>query len=858
MPPAQLFGTYRQYKQDTDSVASWLASTAKACGFATNLLSTPAGTQTSKTGRLKGKQRRNARGGGKKDKPKSEGKKTANHIIAIKDFLPLAQWIAGRRDPAVSVPDIFSTTIDRVIGLRSEFSGKLNESGAQPDAKSDEKHGYFVGVLEAVREVLRPRMTSRTAALAVNAAIDASTDSAQELGSRFAALHVDEPSQGFLDAFRNAPHERPKPCDDDSVSYEAEPHTSLEDALFALTVLMDDLNRIRSRIEWIWSNHTDGIFDLAASAVATNTAISFARGLIEEVSPILDKQVGGAWRVLNKFYLLFCLSKGYEPEQAFLENSQDNFNYDLYDMANECYLVAFRFLNSFVDVLDPRELPLIKEGMFGKYDASSDRASKTGRQKHQEDQILLMEYFTELMTVIRVIHDYPVEDEFLHGMRVLEKTGTVPFSLVFAAQVFLDIHHTMRAMARQSFLAMVDETSIIKNSLELHLDFHKNLKIQNWPVSNDHQLRDLVRLMKWMGSDPVHRAKARVYTRVGMPVPSEMEVHRIMMSSPVLAGLYLFRIRTEMYDVGLAVANAWGSITYTAHLYNALLQERLVESQWSDMDIMLSNFGDSNIWTGGERPKTIADCFQKFCLQMGISASAFTKNRRRNTTVASRAGPRGIKDGAPVSSMFKTQICSGAGMDWTPELIDDIVARSAYQMEGSINDGNLTMTRIDNAQELRAKDQLRQRKSKARASGRDTTLNDLLPNEIAQSLVLTLNSESLEMAFPLLLMHRWCWKLLRSIKDSCDIVLRQLYTPAYMDKESELPWVVGYILMAANGFDGVPDLRLLNLAAVPLNTMIGCGAGRIAIEIAREIGKDIQFAEEDSEDETGGLEGAEV
>ncbi|KAM6523044.1 hypothetical protein FSOLCH5_003669 [Fusarium solani] len=866
MLPIQLLGIYRQYKQDTDSVASWLASTAKACGYPADLLTTTGSksgeTQAPKSGRLKGKQRSKARGGGRaKPKPKPAEKKTAKHVIAIKDFLPLANFIAGRRDPAVSVPDVFSTTIDRLITLRSGFGSKLSDNGVQPDPKSDEKHGYFVGVLEAVREALRPGMTSTTATVAVDAAIDASNDASRDatkdLGSRFAALSVDEPSQAFLDAFRNALHERPKPRDDDHVSYEAEPQTSLEDVLFAITALINDLNRIRSRIEWIWSNHCDGRFDLAAAAVATNTAISIARGLIEEVAPLLNKQDGGAWGVLNKFYLMICLRKGYKPEQVYLNNSKDNFNYDLYDMANECYVVAFRLLNSFVDVLDPRDLPLIKEGMFGKYDPNSNPASKTGREKFQEDQILLMEFFTELITVIRLIPNYPVEDEFLREMKVLEKSSTVPFSLVFAAQIFLDIHHTMRAVTRQSFVTMVDEVTIMDNSLGRHLGFHENLKIQNWPASNDHQLRELSRLMKWMGKDPVHGAKARVYTRAGLPIPSEMEAHRILIYSPVLSGLYLFRLRTEVYDVGLAIANAWGSITYTAHLYNALLKERLLESQWPDMDVVLTMLGDSNIWVGGERPRTTGDYFQKFCLQMGISAAAFTANRRRKTAIASRAGPRGINEGAPVSSMFKTQICSGAEMNWTPELIDDIVARSAYQWEGSVDNGDLIMTQIDDPQELRAKDRLRQQKAKARAAGKDTATDGLVPEELAKTLVLALNSESLEMAFPYLLMHRWCWILLRSVKDNCDPVLRELYTPAYMEKESELPWVVGYILTAASGVDGVRDLRLLNLAAEPFNGMISSGAGQIAIEIARKIGKDIQFENDDSEDETEELEGAE-
>jgi hypothetical protein len=65
-----------------------------------------------------------------------------------------------------------------------------------------------------------------------------------------------------------------------------------------------------------------------------------------------------------------------------------------------------------------------------------------------------------------------------------------------------------------------------------------------------------------------------------------------------------------------------------------------------------------------------------------------------------------------------------------------------------------------------------------------------------------------------------------------------------MQKETELPWVVGYILMAASNVEGAPDKRLLTLAAKACNTMIGSGAGKMGIEIARKTGKDIQFEDE--------------
>ncbi|UPK92078.1 hypothetical protein LCI18_003013 [Fusarium solani-melongenae] len=115
MPPPSSW-----YKQGTDSVTSWLALTAIARVYPTDLLATSHSTPTPKTsGRLKGKARTKAHSSGASD-PKLINEK--RHITAIKDFVPLANFIAGRR---VSVPDVFSTTIDRLIALRSGFGGKL-------------------------------------------------------------------------------------------------------------------------------------------------------------------------------------------------------------------------------------------------------------------------------------------------------------------------------------------------------------------------------------------------------------------------------------------------------------------------------------------------------------------------------------------------------------------------------------------------------------------------------------------------------------------------------------------------------------------------------------------------------------
>ncbi|KAK3315578.1 hypothetical protein B0H66DRAFT_642774 [Apodospora peruviana] len=403
MLPGPLVSVYQQYKQDTDSVASWLASTAQSM-----------------------------------------------RIPCRSAFVKVMRC----RKPLVEGTDVFSTTINRLITTRSGFGSQLAEHGAELDPESDEKHIFFVGVLEAVRDSLRPRAA---------AALDKEE---KKLANRFAVLSVYEPSQAFLDSPAIA---RPKPGDNhDGVVYEAEPQTGAEEVLFVFILMMDDINKVRSRIEWIWSHHRDAYFDLAAAAVATNTA----------------------------------LEREWEIDQLKALKSEDLY-YDTYDIADRTCLIAWSLLRGFRDMLVPKTFPLYLEGMYGDYDPESNRAKTTGREKFQENQILLVEYLTELMTVVRVVPTYPVADEFIRKMKELDKTSEVPLYLVFAAQVFLDIHHIMRAATFNSFETVIRQIAVMDNELEQHLKFHENLKIAHWPAGNDQAIRAQRHLFEWVRSDPV-------------------------------------------------------------------------------------------------------------------------------------------------------------------------------------------------------------------------------------------------------------------------------------------------------------------------------------------------------------------
>lgn len=315
MLPANLVSIYQQYKEDTNAVASWLASTAKACGYPADLLSgdTSQATCPERSKRLKGKARKEAKAAASKSSGSSSKASRPDYIIAIKDFIPLAEFVAASKKPVVSVPSVFTTTLNRVIATRSGFSGQMADLGDSPSTSANSSHSYFVGVLEKVREILKPRTTPASQKAA---SPPTPLDPINQLGGRFARLHVYEPSEEFVAA---PDIERPAKVSKDNATYIAEPLQDLPEVLFAYALLVNDLVTIRGRIQWIWTNYRRGDFDLVACAIATNTACDLARNMMEDSEPMF-KAYGGAIEIGKIFYVSHCMDEGFSLVRLLLKS----------------------------------------------------------------------------------------------------------------------------------------------------------------------------------------------------------------------------------------------------------------------------------------------------------------------------------------------------------------------------------------------------------------------------------------------------------------------------------------------------------------------------------------------------------
>ena len=295
----------------------------------------------------------------------------------------------------------------------------------------------------------------------------------------------------------------------------------------------------------------------------------------------------------------------------------------------------------------------------------------------------------------------------------------------------------------------------------------------------------------------------------------------------------MFGMKLDLQELGLAFLNAWGSAKFTAQIYNAVRQEKFLTKSWLDMELATVIHGDPAIFVG-DRPKNVEDYFQRFALSMGYSAQNFAQGGKRNHSrpIVSNMGPRGQftpQNATPIAhelrfgySNFESKTVSDLGQVLTKVLEID------YELHPEVVAGH-------------------------KSHGKRHTTPEAL-TMICQSLA----SEDLALTFDHFRLHRQAWRLLRAIKEHIAEDLKRFYGPEYIEKENQLPVVVGYVFMTAVSTKklGAPLLpkkkdiissKLLKKASEAIEGMIDSGAGELEIKILRETyGMEIEIELEDA------------
>jgi hypothetical protein len=277
MLPECFIDSYKRYKADTRTIATWLTEGAEISGLTTNKNSVhqPNSTvinQQTKV-KLKGRARKLARDAANAEQKTREQKlpPPQQYVVKTKDFVPMAIAIASRRPPKIKP----STTILEVF-RRTIAARKSCAMWYATGSDGNEGHQHFINVLEEAFSILKP--------LAPKEQVDkirtkhTSTARKNIPENRFDNLVLEDSdesaSEDFMQPISNpSPLKPPIP----DVIYEQDDTENEEEFRFASYCLIKDLNDLRQYLLGLWQRYQRNEVDLAVAAATTNMAMDLVR-----------------------------------------------------------------------------------------------------------------------------------------------------------------------------------------------------------------------------------------------------------------------------------------------------------------------------------------------------------------------------------------------------------------------------------------------------------------------------------------------------------------------------------------------------------------------------------------------------
>ena len=788
--------TYQLYKEQTDKLAQWLVDNAAACGYklpepdrqAAKRNGLPSGTSPSDSapsptpsGRLKGRARKDAKlkNATASVAPIEDPNSQPTYRIKLSQFTELARKVAEAG--VIVVPESVIKLANQVVDLRRGFSRFYEKQATDSTRTADLKHAHFVSTLEEVINILRPPSSGASdnaeyastpidKGNAKKASTDGISNGTEMLSNQFDHLELEEPIEidDALSALNTAMPTTGAAASktDEKVShrveYQSDNNEDDEEKYFAMYCLFTDLHGLRNFIGRTWDDYSDGRIDLITASILTNTAFDLVRRMETKFFAALP-EFESAQKLIQFFMLFISILRGINPRRK--ERPDDWFNYEVADVAQWLYLPTFILLDGFCDVIQPRQMPLMKPGFFGTYDPKADRKAMSLRQMLAEDKIILLEALPEFCLLGDSKVQFPGEDELTKGLREMYKTKKISLFLCFATQIYLDITHIRRDRIGSSFHDLQATGRQAKKTLNSALAQPHSVL---WPEQNDKILRNTLEFIDyWITKDAIDKMR-RVLLK-SMYDKGITEPYYLFSRHPLLCGLLQFSLTMMMREAGSAMAMCWGSILYVCHLYNALRQTSNLSVSWPDMETFILVNTPERLFVGG-LPTTLEDCFKRYSLMMGTAPENFardyqSRNRGRGLKHAKK-GPRDWHVDPPIVKIFKERYLS----------LDGSVRWTILNIESLLKETHTGMHAVKN----------RWKKS-----------HQLSPLQLLTALQVALAADYAELTYDYFGMHTKCMNLLRQLRSENHDKLVQYCGPDYLEREDQISTVAGYIIMIA-------------------------------------------------------------
>ena len=550
----------------------------------------------------------------------------------------------------------------------------------------------------------------------------------------------------------------PEVCSTPDVSCKAEEPTDRLEVCVAFLCLLRDLQQMRKTISDCWLDYRKGAVDLVTAALTSNTALELARHMEEDLHNFTS--YGGAESLLKTQHAMHCRCLKELPEYQNLSDS--DFDSATYDATVESsFWSAYQHLKDYLEQTKDRATgtsPLIEQD--GVYDARADRSRMTGREKTMEDRQLLRAFFTNLSLRSQSADNHVHDDELIRGFIELHSSGiadSIPLWLVFATQIFLDIHHTLRERVTRGFDLLSGASYAIISSIDEQFEHQAESKEPIPPWADE--LRALQVITLTFCNESILE---EFRPPTGSWYDAVIEGHKMLKMHPISCGIRLYAVKSTYRSLALDFVSGYSSIIACAHLNNALIREGFLRERWMDMDLLHLVQDEPNMYAGGA-PKASEQYHKRFCLAvLGFSTTNYARNRRRpQDIVASNSRGRLLESQTPVADAFRRRYCLNqkkknlAAQD-LQKILE--VNKDMFIEETHEGDEKLKCDMI-----IRRARPGEQKTSRRAAFRSDRKIDSLA---LLRNLRTSLTAECLELSFDYLRMHRICTELLVSIRDS--------------------------------------------------------------------------------------------
>lgn len=715
MLPEILAGSYKRYKEDTNVFATWLSTTAKACGYKSeNSPQPPVQKDAPKipSSRLKGKARKEAQkaaanGDGPSQDVKLADLQVTRYTVKTKDFLDQAKVVTKSVRPRIQMPLNILRVVQRAIHARKRCADWFRKTGAKDEA-SIEGHDHFINVLENALAILLPccpksAQTSKQEQKPKTSALE--PESSHNLSNRFGMLNVEDTNDIVLDL---AASDISATSATKKSSKATTPHSSdvyeLEiqhgtDLAFLIFCFFEDLHRIQDFIKETWGKQKAGTVDLETAAVTTNIALDIVRRAEEDIiatAPAMLAKPRSFQAIAMVIFHADALAKGDDVDKRL--SSSDTLKITEFDefiyLSTARILMKYEQISSFKIEQYPLPVPPVRMS----YISRPELLVLPEVKRWEEEDVRLTQMLMDMSShdvFQKVFKDRkePVQDELSTGLHKL-RNGEVSVWIVFAARVCLDIQAILGEKVGKPYETLKTAANAASAVLDMRVEGDELVpggSGERWLAKDaDHMMNLHAMLTFWIINNPFPYLKEKILEDHDpdewVKVPEEMkgvmqeveemnnrnvlpqhretakklnirpiepnpELTYIFTRNPVYCGTLAFNVAVDMEEAGVALANHHLTIFTMSHLYNALQQTGLLKGRWPEMDSIIKLHIKALF--AGDLPTNPKECHCRFSLQLGLSARKYEQQASYRLIRASTKKKRPMLSVTPTSAIFR-------------------------------------------------------------------------------------------------------------------------------------------------------------------------------------------------------------